>query len=311
MIYVDQLSKNYDSLEALYRVSFRVSPGEVIGLLGPNGAGKTTLMKIITGFLQPDYGSVTVDGLDVLKSAREVQKITGYLPENAPLYPELSVQACLQFAADMRGLQGPARTRMISDAVRATGLTDRLTTPIGQLSKGFRQRAGLAQAILHRPKVLILDEPTNGLDPTQILEVRRLIRRMAGETTIILSTHILSEVEATCERAVIIINGRIKADAHLSQLSATSDAIVSFQNPMPDMATALGNLPGATKVQLVVEEHGRKTFRVTGSANADLCPLIFELARHESWQLTELRNERRTLESVFSALTLEEGGVAV
>jgi len=200
---------------------------------------------------------------------------------------------------------------MISDAVRATGLTDRLTTPVGQLSKGFRQRVGLAQAILHRPKVLILDEPTNGLDPTQILEVRRLIRRMAGETTIILSTHILSEVEATCERAVIIMNGRIKADAHLSQLSATADAIVSFQNPTPDMATALGSLPGAMKVQAVIDEPDRKTFRITGSANADLCPLVFELARQESWQLTELRNERRTLESVFSALAHEEGEVAV
>jgi len=311
MIQVDQLSKTYGAVAALSGVSFNVSRGEVIGLLGPNGAGKTTLMKVATGFLQPDSGTVKVDGMNVLDSPRVVQAITGYLPENAPLYPELSVQTCLQFAADMRGLQGPTRNRMIGEAVRATGLVERLTAPIGELSKGYRQRVGLAQAILHKPRVLILDEPTNGLDPTQILEVRRLIRRMAGETTIILSTHILSEVEATCDRAVIIMNGRIKADARLSDLSATTDAVVSFRTPPPDAAGALGALPGAHDVQIILDEPDRKTFRITGSAEADMCPSIYHLARDRNWELTELRKETRTLESVFSMLAHEEGGVPV
>ena len=201
MIAVTDLSKGYGRIEVLKSVSFRVATGEVIGLLGPNGAGKTTMMKVLTGYLQQDEGQVTIDGLDVLTDTLEVQKRIGYLPENAPLYPELSAQAYLKMIADMRRVPSSDRPALLSEAVRATGLEDQLTRPIGQLSKGYQQRVGLAQAILHKPKLLILDEPTVGLDPTQIVEVRRLILRLARHSTVMLSTHILSEVEAICDRA--------------------------------------------------------------------------------------------------------------
>src|SRR5512137_1294857 len=175
MIEVSELKKSYGSVEALRGLSFSIAAGQIVGLLGPNGAGKTTIIKILTGYLQPDAGTVTVDGLDVLTHTREVQARIGYLPENAPLYPELSVQGYLKMMAELRQIPRSEQIARISEAVQATGLAEHLTRPIGTLSKGFRQRVGLAQAILHRPKLLILDEPTVGLDPTQIVEIRRLI----------------------------------------------------------------------------------------------------------------------------------------
>ena len=174
MIEVSDLKKSYGAVEALRGVSFAIAPGQIVGLLGPNGAGKTTIIKILTGYLQPDAGTVVVDGLDVMTHTREVQGRIGYLPENAPLYPELSVQGYLKMMADLRQIPAEEQRARISEAVYATGLVDQLARPIGQLSKGFRQRVGLAQAILHKPKLLILDEPTVGLDPTQIVEIRRL-----------------------------------------------------------------------------------------------------------------------------------------
>ncbi|RMF01873.1 MAG: ATP-binding cassette domain-containing protein, partial [Chloroflexi bacterium] len=198
MIKVSNLSKSYGPVQALNGVSFEVAPGEIVGLLGPNGAGKSTTIKILTGYLQPDGGQVSVDGLDVLTHTRQVQAKIGYLPENAPLYPELSVQTYLRLMADLREIPRDEQTDRISEAVYATALQDHLTRPIGELSKGYRQRVGLAQAILHRPKLLILDEPTVGLDPTQIVEIRHLIKRLARHSTILFSSHILSEVEAVC-----------------------------------------------------------------------------------------------------------------
>jgi ABC-2 type transport system ATP-binding protein len=215
MIEVQALSKAYGPIQALRGVSFRVAAGQIIGLLGPNGAGKTTVMKIVTGYLQPDGGQARVDGLDVLTNRLEVQRRSGYLPENAPLYPELGVQAYLSMIAELRQIPSQEQRASLALAVRATGLAEHLTRPIGQLSKGV----GLAQAILHRPGLLILDEPTVGLDPTQIVEVRRLIRRLAEHSTVLLSTHILSEVEALCDGVIILLNGEVKADARLADLA--------------------------------------------------------------------------------------------
>src|SRR5262245_9574834 len=213
MIEVTQLTKSYGPIEALRGVSFNVADGEVVGLLGPNGAGKSTAIKILTGYLQPDDGTARVDDLDVLTHTREVQARIGYLPENAPLYPELTVQSYLRLMADLREIPREEQQGLLSEAIHATALADHLTRPIGQLSKGYRQRVGLAQAILHRPKLLILDEPTVGLDPTQIVEIRYLIRRLARNSTILFSSHILSEVEAVCDRVIILMNGQIRADA--------------------------------------------------------------------------------------------------
>ena len=303
MIEVENLTKSYGPIEAVRGVSFSVAPGEIVGLLGPNGAGKSTTIKILTGYLQPDSGTVKVNNLDVLTHTREVQAGLGYLPENAPLYPELSVQAYLKLMADLREIPREEQQFRLSEAIYATGLVDHLTRPIGQLSKGFRQRVMLAQAILHQPKLLILDEPTVGLDPTQIIEIRNLIRRLAQRSTILFSSHILSEVEAVCDRVIIMINGQIKADAHLSELSTTADAILTLQQETAGIEPAVQTLAGVQQVELLpADGHGYPTYRIVGQAEADLCPAIYDLARRENWPVRELRRDARTLETVFNEL---------
>jgi ABC-2 type transport system ATP-binding protein len=314
MIDVTDLSKSYGPVQALKGVSFHVNAGEIIGLLGPNGAGKTTMMKILTGYLQPTTGTAVVDGLDVLTHSLEIQKRIGYLPENAPLYPELSVQAYLRMIADLRQIPPAEQPARLSEVIRATSLEDHLTRPIGQLSKGYRQRVGLAQAIMHQPKLLILDEPTIGLDPTQIVEVRHLIRRLASHSTILLSTHILSEVEAMCERVIILLNGEIKADACLSDLEVSTDVILVLQEGAPGglaeldaIAAELQALQGVRAVELVASPDGH-TYRVKGTDSQDLRPAIYGLARDNGWALKELRRDVRTLEVVFNDLVTAAGG---
>jgi ABC-2 type transport system ATP-binding protein len=305
MIHVSNLTKSYGPIEALRDVTFHIAPGEIVGLLGPNGAGKTTIIKILTGYLQPDGGTVRVDNLDVLAQPREVQARIGYLPETAPLYPELSIQGYLKMMADLRQIPEEEQIARLSEAVYATGLEHHLTRPIGHLSKGFRQRVGLAQAILHRPRLLILDEPTIGLDPTQIVEIRRLIKRLAEESTILFSTHILSEVEALCDRAMILINGQIKADARLSELAATSDAILVLEKRPAKALEALRGLKGVTRVETLATPEGHSAYRIYGKSQkdgADLCPAVYDLAREQNWPLRELRPDVRTLETVFNEL---------
>jgi ABC-2 type transport system ATP-binding protein len=303
MIDVREVTKTYGPVEALKGVSFHVESGEIIGLLGPNGAGKTTMMKILTGYLQPTNGTATVDGLDVVAQALDVQQRIGYLPETAPLYPELSVQGYLKLIADLRQIPDEEQRLRLSEAIYATGLESHLTRPIGHLSKGFRQRVGLAQAIVHRPKLLILDEPTIGLDPTQILEVRRLIRDLAQESTVLLSTHILSEVEAICDRVIILLNGEVKADARLADLEASTDVILVLDEEMDDTTQALQALQGVQAVQSVPSTDGYAyRVRSAGPDGADLRPAIYELARDQAWPLKELRRDVRTLEAVFNDL---------
>jgi ABC-2 type transport system ATP-binding protein len=304
MIDANNLSKSYGPIEALRGVTFHIAPGEIVGLLGPNGAGKTTTIKILTGYLHPDDGAVTVNGMDVPTHIREVQAQIGYLPESAPLYPELSVQKYLKMMADLRLIPEDEQLARISDAVYAAGLEEHLVRPIGQLSKGFRQRVGVAQAIIHRPRLLILDEPTIGLDPTQIVEIRRLIRRLAERSTILFSTHILSEVEALCDRAIILMNGEIKADARLSELAATSDAVLVLEQAQAGAENALRNLRGVRDVERAKTPDGYPVYRVLGQSadGVDLCPAIYDLARQEDWPLRELRRDVRTLETVFNEL---------
>jgi len=302
MIDVTELTKAYGPIEALRGVSFQIATGEIVGLLGPNGAGKTTIIKILTGYLQPDGGAVTVDGLDVLTHTRQVQARIGYLPENAPLYPELSVQSYLQMMAVLRQIPEELRLARISEAVYATGLVDELTRPIGQLSKGFRQRVGLAQALLHQPKILILDEPTVGLDPTQIVEIRHLIRRLATRSTVLFSTHILSEVEALCDRAIILMNGQVKADSRLADLEVTADAVLVLGEQSAGVERALRTLSGVRGIEPTRTHDGYPAYRILGMGDVDLCPAIYELARHGDWPLRELRRDVRTLETVFNQL---------
>ena len=302
MIEVVEVTKSYGPIEALQGVTFHVAPGEIVGLLGPNGAGKSTAIKIITGYLHPDSGLVKVDGLDVLTQTQEVQARIGYLPENAPLYPELSVQTYLKLMADLREIPREAQPARLSEAIYATGLANHLTRPIGQLSKGFRQRVCLAQAILHQPKLLILDEPTVGLDPTQIVEIRNLIRRLARTSTILFSSHILSEVEAVCDRVIIIMNGQVKADAHLAELSATANAILVLQKETSGVDRALRALPGVSQVEASRTAEGHPAFQIAGQDEIDLCPAVYDLARQQNWPVRELRRDVRTLETVFNQL---------
>ncbi len=305
MIEADGICKAYGPIQALQNISFQVDAGEVVGLLGPNGAGKSTLMKVLTGLLQPDEGRACIDNLDVVSNTLAVQKRIGYLPESAPLYPEMSVQAHLNMIADLRQVPKTERLALFSQAVRATSLEDQLARPIGHLSKGYRQRVGLAQTILHNPMLLILDEPTAGLDPIQIVEVRHLVRRLAQRSTILLSTHILSEVEAVCDRVIILLNGQIKADARLSDLSSLSATILVLQPDSKDIAADLWELPGVQAVDSRQTADGDE-YRLIGG-DVDLRPVIYDLARRNDWPLQELRREVRTLESVFNDLVSEDG----
>jgi ABC-2 type transport system ATP-binding protein len=302
MIKVENLTKSYGGVQALRGISFSLGEGEIVGLLGPNGAGKTTTIKILTGYLQPDSGDVHIDGLDVLTQTKAVQERIGYLPESAPLYPELSVQRYLAMMADLRQIPPEEQVERISEAVHATNLANHLTRPIGELSKGFRQRVGIAQAILHRPKLLILDEPTIGLDPTQILDIRRLIQRLAHHSTVLFSTHILSEVEALCDRAIIVLNGEIRADARLADLASSANAILVLQEKVAGVEGALGKLPGVAGLEATHSADGYPAYRVLGTQEADLCPHIYELARTQAWPVREVRRDAKTLESVFNNL---------
>lgn len=304
MIEVTDLKKSYGMVQALRGVSFEIAEGEIVGILGPNGAGKTTLIKILTGYLQPDDGRVEIDDLDVLTHPREVQSRIGYLPENAPLYPELSVQSYLKMMAAMRQIPEDEWVERISEAVYAVGIEQYLTRPIGHLSKGYRQRLGLAQAIIHRPRLLILDEPTIGLDPTQIVEIRHLIKRLSKHSTIMFSTHILPEVEALCDRAIILLNGEIRANARLSDLGATSNAILILQERVSDAERVLRSLTGVDRVEGYKTGDGYPAYRVYATSRADLNPSIYQLASKQQWPLRELRQDVRTLEMVFNELAV-------
>jgi len=308
-IAIDKLSKSYGRIQALSGVGFKIEPGEVIGLLGPNGAGKTTLMKILCGYLEPDEGDVRVHGIDVVENPIEAQRRIGYLPESAPLYGEMLVQEYLEMMAAMRGVPPETREDRMIEVIRATGLTERVVQPIGTLSKGFRQRVGIAQAIIHEPDILILDEPTTGLDPAQIVEIRDLIRGLATRSTVLLSTHILSEVEATCERVVVIARGQLLADAPLAELRSSNAAVVAVGTDASDVADVLGKIAGVTTVTEVSEPsppEGFTRWRVASSASDNLCVSLFEALRTTGWKVGELRPEPKTLERVFQDLAARE-----
>ena len=308
MIDVRNLSKAYGTIQALDDISLKVAEGEIVGLLGPNGAGKTTLIKILTGYLQPDAGSVVVDGIDVQTQRQAAQARIGYLPENAPVYPELSVQGYLQTVAALRGIPHNEQRARLSAAIRATGLTERLAQPIGTLSKGYRQRVGLAQAILNQPRLLILDEPSVGLDPTQIVEMRNLIRRLSAHSTVLFSSHILSEAEALCDRAIIIMNGRVRADARLADLARSTGALLVLSHTVADAESTLKALPGVEGVEPVAgsdgNAQGAQALRVRGGG-AELCEAIYATATQRNWPVRELRADRQTLESVFNQLAVQ------
>ncbi len=310
MIDVSDISKAYGPTIALEDVSFHVGAGEVVGLLGPNGAGKTTLMRIMTGYLQADAGHVLVDGLDVASETLAVQQRIGYLMENAPLYHEMSVQGYLRMVADLRQIPKDDQPALLSRAIRGASLEHVLTRPIGHLSKGYRQRVGLAQTIVHRPKVLILDEPTVGLDPTQILEVRKLIGDLTQHSTVLLSTHILSEVEAVCDRVIILLNGQVRANAHLSELSSTASAVLVLDEGAADITADLQASDAIETVEHLRTPDGDE-YRVLGAGQQDIRRDIFTMARTSDWPVRELRRDVKTLEMVFNDLVASQNGGGV
>lgn len=297
---VNSVSKLYGSQKALDSVSFSINPSEVVGFLGPNGAGKSTMMKIITGYLKPTEGSVSVCGYDVAEQASEVQKLIGYLPEHNPLYPDMYVREYLEMVAGIYRINNGASR--IREVIGRTGLTPESHKKIGSLSKGYRQRVGLAQALLPDPQVLILDEPTTGFDPNQIIEVRELIKSVGEEKTVMLSTHIMQEVEAICQRIIIINKGVIAANGNSSDImfSMRNQSVVEVQFMQPLDYEILKQLPGVTNVEIAGKSH----FYVTSTCDTDIRADIFRLAIDKNLTLLTLHRMESQLEDVFHKLTM-------
>jgi len=306
-IEVNGVSKFFGELAAVNSLSFSVNKGEVIGFLGPNGSGKTTTMRMLTSFYTPDVGAINIDGLDTKDHDIATRERIGYLPENNPVYADLLVNEYLDFVADLRGLTKKGRRENIAQTVEETGLQDVYSRPIGQLSKGYKQRVGLAQAIVHRPSILILDEPTEGLDPNQRLTIRDLIRSLGQERTVMLSTHVMQEVENTCERVLLISRGRLVADSPVKELLQRAQGIrtVHIEVEGKDVEKSLSSLEGIADIERSNPVDGRKRYTITAdSHDIDLRPEIFRLAKQRDWVLWELREDRARMEDVFYSLTL-------
>jgi ABC-2 type transport system ATP-binding protein len=302
-ITVENLTKEFNSGQrAIDQISFAVRPGELVGFLGPNGAGKSTTMKIATGYLAPTSGTVAVNGFDVQTNPMAVRKSIGYLAEQNPLYTDLYVREYLRFAGALHGLAGSTLRQRIGEMIELVGLSREAHKRIGQLSKGYRQRVGLAQALLHNPPVLILDEPTTGLDPNQLTDIRQVIKTVAQDKTVLFSTHILPEVEALCSRVIIINRGKIVADGSLAELqNRGADGVVvvaEFETDLADVGLLLA-LPGVRGIEPLGAGH----YRISANAGVDLRAVIFRLAADSGLTLVGLRQQESGLADIFGALT--------
>ena len=298
-IQVEKLTKRYGLQDAVHNVSFTVNEGEILGFLGPNGAGKSTTLKIIAGFLPPTEGTVTVSGKNVIEDPMFVKSITGYLPEHNPLYHDMYVHEYLDFVTRIYGIKPATGKLRVLEMIKLCGLKAEQNKKIGMLSKGYRQRVGLAQALIHEPQVLVLDEPTSGLDPNQLVEIRKLIKTISKDRTVLFSSHILQEVEALCDRVVVINKGEIVADDRLENLlrKGNDSLIVEFASEVT--SATLMQLQGVEWVQHIQ----RFQFHVQGSAGADIRPALTRFASENNLQLIELKLVENSLESVFSQLT--------
>jgi ABC-2 type transport system ATP-binding protein len=308
MIRVKNLIKSYGDLKAVDDISFLVRTGEIVGFLGPNAAGKTTTMRIITCFMPPTSGTVEVDDLNIFENSLEIRHKIGYLPENAPLYWEMNVLEYLKFIMGLRGMGDGNSNRRMKQIIDICGLGSVIHKDIGELSKGFRQRVGLAQAMIHDPEILILDEPTIGLDPNQIVEIRNLIKELGKEKTVILSTHILPEVEATCGRVLIIHEGKIVADGTAEELQTgfqgKEKIYLELKNPDEQTEDKLKAFDQVEKVERVSLPSGQiKGFNIESSKGVDLREKLFNFSVQNNWTLLELRREQASLEEIFRLLT--------
>ena len=314
MIEVQHITKRYGTVTAVDDVSFRVERGEILGFLGPNGAGKTTTMRILTGYMPPTEGRAMVAGYDVFSQPIDAKRRTGYLPETPPLYPDMTVREYLDFVARIKGVPSSERKQRVSTVMDRTHVADMAERHCAKLSKGYRQRVGLAQALIHNPDVLILDEPTAGLDPKQIIETRSLIRSLAGDHTIVLSTHILPEVAQTCQRVVIINKGRVVAvdtpDNLTARLKGSATMYVQVEAAGADAGAALAAVPGVTRVAAVDHHEGAAggpaAFEVESAPEVDVRRDLAHAIVTRGWGLLELRPVRMSLEDVFLQVTTEE-----
>lgn len=309
MIEVQNLSRNYGTLKAVDDVSFRIEGQQVVGLLGPNGAGKTTIMKMLSGYLEPSAGTVRIDGINLAEDARSIQQRLGYLPESLPVYPDMMVADYLDYAATIKGIPEETRQGAVREAIAATELQTRVLDPIKNLSRGLRQRVGVAQAILGRPQLLILDEPTNGLDPTQTEHMRELIRKLAEDAVVILSTHIMQEVDAVCDRALILRDGQLALDANLEDLRDTRNLLLKASAHNTNLATSLQQRPEVAGVELLSEDTGGCQWRIELNDGGDRDAAAHDIARcvlDAGCELYQLSPQLRDLQTVFQEVS--EGG---
>ena len=316
MIKVENLEKHFGTKRAVAGVTFSVERGEILGFLGPNGAGKSTTMRMITGFIPPTAGTISVGGFDMVENPIPAKRLIGYLPENAPSYTDMTVYGFLAFCAELRGLRGEAQRKAVHRAVEMCFLEPVLHQSVDTLSKGYRHRTCLAQSILHDPEVLILDEPTDGLDPNQKHEARQLIRRMGEKKVIIFSTHILEEVEAVCTRAIIIDRGKIVANGTPNELKQRSDMAGAVSVRVVGVAaemvkSRLSAVPGTRKAAIVREEGGSvwaRAYPAEGSTNGTLARNVAEAGVQSGWKFEEIHTEEGRLDEVFRSITWSETG---
>ena len=310
MIEVQHLTKRYGPVTAVDDISFSVERGEILGFLGPNGAGKTTTMRVLTGYMPPTDGKAIVAGYDVFEHPIEAKRRTGYLPETPPLYPDMTVRDYLSFVARIKGVPRSERTARIDEMMQKTRIADMANRLCGKLSKGYRQRVGLAQALMHNPDVLILDEPTAGLDPKQIIETRQLIKGLAGDHTIILSTHILPEVSQTCQRVVIINRGKVVAvdtpDNLTSRLRGSETMYLQVDSAGADVASVLQRVSGVTRVAVADSKQQIVGYEVDSEAGRDVRRELAAAIVGRGWGLLEMRPMRMSLEEIFLHVTTEE-----
>lgn len=310
MIKVNNLTRSYGNFLAVDKISFEIGQGEIVGLLGHNGAGKTTIMKMLTGYLEPSGGTVEINGNHFSGQRRLIMENIGYLPENCPLYPEMTVVDYLDYAAALHGVSEEKRAQMVAGAITKTDLASKATQLISTLSRGYRQRVGVAQAILHEPGILVLDEPTNGLDPTQIQHMRDLITNLAKTSTVIISTHILQEVQAICDRVIIINTGRIVLDSKLDELQADTRLMLRTDANPATLRAKMSGFAGIDDIAEISKRYNEPGYfyGLSLEAESDRYKLAASLAdkvQEENWQLYALHPETRDLESVFAEISAQ------
>lgn len=307
-IQVQDVNKNFGQFKAVQDLSFNIKKGEIVGFLGPNGAGKTTTMRLLTSYYTPDTGKILINGVDNAEHDLETRKSIGYLPENNPLYEDLLVSEYLSFIADLRGMKGPIRKNNLEQTIEEAGLSEVFHRPISELSKGYHQRVGLAGAILHRPSILILDEPTEGLDPNQRISMRDLVKSLGVERTVLVTTHVMQEVETTCERVLVINRGRLIADSPVEDILKLTPSLrrVYIEVQGNEVKNHLLQLESVESVDQMSSDHGIEKYGINLSGSEDARPHIYKLATKNNWVLWELHEEQMKLEDVFQTLTVAD-----